>query len=888
MIAFRKAIFLMLSFLVVFGGFFSFPQTTEAVKGATCGKWIDENNDGGFLDEYLETPRHSGREEVSGAWDLDQNVTIPGLGTAGEVHRYFMECDTNGDIVRIKYDVEEDAIEDGDFTRIVVQDYNIDGSRKGSPYVESTQDESITGAIGEAVTEAFDNLQAKAASIARSVFGYILAGLADLLTWFNHLIVGVSGALFEVSLRETVANLADYIGVSTETGAQPGLGEAIVDAWELFRNLANLIFIFLILFVAIKTILRGNGFGDKRLLGGIVVVALFMNFSLLLTQTAINASNAVSISIYNAITYDDEAQERKSLALTFISHLKLTTFSDTDLPSEISELDDEFVKGALQFIMALIAVPLFVISGIGLFIAALFLVIRLISFIFLMITSPVAFVCSIIPGTRSVWSKWLNHLISNSLSLPVMMIGLYLTIILAQGISGSVVKAGSAFADLYGVLGNVWGGGTSTGDVQQQAAAALGGVMLLFINFFVVVAALFFSLWASRKVGISGASWATAAADTKTRTIKYGLRPMQRSVQATGRGAQRAGRVAGGTVLKAGGSVTGLAGRAALGRPGEALANNSKVREMAARRGVLGALGRGIQGTGNTLASANYGGGNLQARRDRADAETERLMKLRESLGKFSSRKEQKVKNEYDQAQAILKNDTTKLKDAEKNLKDNQAELNKLTQEALKAGVGATHKSTFENADRDIKTLEKKERKQGALSAADQTALAVARTSRETAQNAIISAANASSSISDAIKINMNATKDQVSDLESAVTKAKDAKTKAQAEFNTTKVAFKDIEKQVKDRVKKFDERVSNNTLSISSEIIKKNILTKGAAAALATAGVSMVSLPISAGAAAVGGIRYATQAPERSGRQQYTNRVAAGNTKPGGDKKKS
>ena len=886
MTAIRKAIFTLLSFLMVFGGLLGVPGEAFADQGANwqCNTAITANGS---------KPQDINNQNIDGGFFIGENIpdyaTSDGLDP--EVSSFKLICDADGNFSAIEYIARElELTQGGTLVYTFRHEYNEFGSRKtGAPVQTSrnleTPGSTIANAVGGAVGESFNNLGTKVKAFAQDALGYVLAGIAVLITWVNHTVVGLAGALFEVTLAELVGNLGEYIGGESETG------KSIEQAWLLFKSLANLVFIFLILFVAIKIILRGNGFGDKRLLGGIVVIALFMNFSLLFTKTFINVSNALSISIYNAITHGDTTSTRKSIGVTLVSHLKLTTFSNSDLPKQMADIGDNFTSNSLQFIMALFATPLFWITALGLTFTAVMLIARMISFIFLMILSPVAFVAAILPGTKGFWQKWLNRLVSNSLSLPVLLVFLYLTLILAGGLSASFDNSGAVFSDLYKVLGNVFT--TASADqVMAEAAEAIVGVMKLLINYSIIMASLFFAFWGSRKIGISGASWATAAADTKTKMIKYGLRPAQGGARAAGRGAAQTGRVAGGTVLKAGGAATGLLGRNTLGKGGDAIAKSDAARNLAARKGIMGLLGRGMQGGGNRLASASYGGseGGLEGRRKMASAEAERLLALRQSLGEFSSKKEQKVKNKYDQSRALQKNAIQKRKAIENELKDSQKEEIEMIQDLVTSGVAnASQKTSYDNADREVKTLEKKKRKDGALSATDEANLARAKKNLTTAKDVIFRSANSSSTVSNAVKTNITNVQQQIKDLAAKIPDAKIVEIDAKAEFNNAQKEFKDVEKEVKARVQKFDDDVSNKTLSITGKLLQSSVVKATAGVgigALGVVGMATAAVPTAA-AAGVAGARYASQDYQRQGRGQYTARVASGNTKPvaGGSK---
>ncbi|MBP6974505.1 MAG: hypothetical protein KBB54_01010, partial [Candidatus Pacebacteria bacterium] len=82
--------------------------------------------------------------------------------------------------------------------------------------------------------------------------------------------------------------------------------------WTTFRDVTNLMFVFIILYIAINTIIGNEGYGIKKLLGKVIVGAMLINFSLFFTQIAIDASNIFALQFYNKITVSAQGQNISS------------------------------------------------------------------------------------------------------------------------------------------------------------------------------------------------------------------------------------------------------------------------------------------------------------------------------------------------------------------------------------------------------------------------------------------------------------------------------------------------------------------------------------------------------------------------------------------------
>ncbi|MFA7000206.1 MAG: hypothetical protein WC241_03775 [Candidatus Paceibacterota bacterium] len=74
----------------------------------------------------------------------------------------------------------------------------------------------------------------------------------------------------------------------------------VVQGWGLVRDFCNLFFIFIMLYIAIGTILNLHSVNTKETIINIVIIGLFINFSLLAAQVIIDASNITARVFYNS------------------------------------------------------------------------------------------------------------------------------------------------------------------------------------------------------------------------------------------------------------------------------------------------------------------------------------------------------------------------------------------------------------------------------------------------------------------------------------------------------------------------------------------------------------------------------------------------------------
>src|SRR3989338_5496008 len=149
--------------------------------------------------------------------------------------------------------------------------------------------------------------------------------------------------------------------------------EALGTGWAFSRDVVNLFFIFMLLFIAISIILGIESYGSKQILVKLILIALLVNFSFLAAQSIIFISNAFATTIYNAqpdpsgLLGNENGHLARALGLKFEKNLALSvvnTFSPNRL---FNNAPFEGFGNATSAVMAVIIVE---IAGIVLILAA--------------------------------------------------------------------------------------------------------------------------------------------------------------------------------------------------------------------------------------------------------------------------------------------------------------------------------------------------------------------------------------------------------------------------------------------------------------------------------------------------------------------------------------
>ncbi len=231
----------------------------------------------------------------------------------------------------------------------------------------------------------------------------------------------LTGWIFDMVVETTITNVNQYFG------SQAPMGQSISKAWGTLRDLANMAFIFVLLYAAFKAMFDAN-FGEAgKTIKNIIIIALLINFSLFFTKVVIDASNVISLGFYRAIASSNEqtlkANERgqsvfgstsefKGISGGYMRMLGLQTFYSADILDKQNSGVKVLALGVFSSIFMLVSSVIFLISGV--MFAARFIIL-----VFLMILSPLAFVAYTVPGGSGQFNKWVDALKEQALFAPV-------------------------------------------------------------------------------------------------------------------------------------------------------------------------------------------------------------------------------------------------------------------------------------------------------------------------------------------------------------------------------------------------------------------------------------------------------------------------------------
>ncbi len=306
----------------------------------------------------------------------------------------------------------------------------------------------------------------------KSTLANFLLPLLSIILEFCKMFVGLAAGFLQEMLRP------DLYDFTKQTIIQTG--------WEMVRNVCNMFFLILLLFIAFCTILQIDKYHAKKTLLTLIIMALLINFSKPITVFIFDSSQL----LMNFFLKSEEMTQDGGYpaTITEISNIakmiydNTTTFWAWATSSNSAELA----------VRDLFAIVFLFMLGVAYISTGLYLLIRIVAMWILIILSPLAFLATAIPDFKSMASSWWNALFKYSFVGPAMIFFLWLSTFLFR----------SEFLN----------------KISKTKASVIS--MDQFIAYLVVVIFLYASIIMGQRFGIQFASTITGAAD---RTLKWGI-----------------------------------------------------------------------------------------------------------------------------------------------------------------------------------------------------------------------------------------------------------------------------------------------------------------------------------------------------------------------------
>lgn len=262
-------------------------------------------------------------------------------------------------------------------------------------------------------------------NIGSCIFWGIGSFFLKLLSW----ILMLSGGLLDAAIDFNL-NIAVYLNNTS----------GIMSVWSVVRDLANILFIFFLLWISIETIL---GLDDaKKYLARIIIAAVLINFSMFFSRVIIDTSNIVALQFYSGITTSSATGTTDTVGTSVLRSLRMQTLYGSE------SLTGKSPPGWSLVVIVILA-SIFLLIAIYAFLNAAFMFIaRVLVLVILVATSPIAVVQSILPEKmRKFHTMWWNNMWEQALVAPVFMLMLWIVIAVASSLAPAQLSGSGSILD---------------------------------------------------------------------------------------------------------------------------------------------------------------------------------------------------------------------------------------------------------------------------------------------------------------------------------------------------------------------------------------------------------------------------------------------------------
>ncbi len=321
--------------------------------------------------------------------------------------------------------------------------------------------------------------------------------------------------------------------------------DLVKQAWPFVQGIANLGFIFSLLYIALATTLRLESVSSsiQKLLPRLLIGALLVNFSLIIGGLLIDVSRLVMAAEIQLIGGGEVTADNLSVKLIDQAGLyqNVAKFLTTNPIHGVPVPDQSY--GWKDLVTAITRSFFIIASAAGMAVLGFGLLERYIALLILLIISPLAYLAVTLPQTSAYAKKWWENFIKWVLYGPIMLFFLII-IVRVQASDIAVVPNTDAILDK--------------------------GVFQQIVKFIVVIALFFVAATVAKKAGGAGSGTIVNWAQKNPRkamllggAVTGGVAPLLGALAA-----ERATRMAGTGVKNAGRDIYGAAGANLKNAPG--------------------------------------------------------------------------------------------------------------------------------------------------------------------------------------------------------------------------------------------------------------------------------------------------------------------------------
>lgn len=325
-------------------------------------------------------------------------------------------------------------------------------------------------------------------------YNTVMQKIMSLFAW----LVGVAAILLDNVVYYTVVTMGDYVNKLSAVGV----------TWRILRDMGNIMLIFGFLAVGITTILNVDWYGSgKKMLPMMFVAAIFLNFSLFISEAIIDTGNLFATQFYTQINGGKPAGVKdfdpgfslrvrnEGISSKIMSQLGLQTIYGDAIDPDRAKL---LFTGTSQWFVGFMGIILFIVTAFVLFSLSFVLIARFVALIFLIILAPIGFAGLAVPQLAARAKKWWDMLFEQTITAPILLLMLYIALAVITDVK---------FLTGFGVSGGASGStGFWTGFVNNANLPGFAGMMLSFLVAMGLLMAVVVQSKNLSAIGASGAS----------------------------------------------------------------------------------------------------------------------------------------------------------------------------------------------------------------------------------------------------------------------------------------------------------------------------------------------------------------------------------------------
>lgn len=342
-----------------------------------------------------------------------------------------------------------------------------------------------------------------------SAYNYVMIRVMGLFAW----LLGAATLALDFSVYYGVATMGTVINGASGSGGLAAIGVT----WTILRNIGNILLIFGFIFAGIATIINLTiyGFGSK-MLPMLLVAAVFINFSLFISEAVIDVGNLFATEIFvqiNGGSLPGPAQFNGSdpvvnegISNRIMSVIGLQSLYNVSSNATTIKANQTILQSGAWYV-GFMAIILFLIAAFVMFSLALIIIARFVALIFLIIIAPVGFAGLAVPKLSGTAKLWWSQLFEQTITAPVLLLLLYIAL--------------AIITDANFLLGFGVSGGGSTGSANTaadawkgflQSGSGVGQFASIFFSFLVAMGLLLAVTVVAKRMSAFGAGWATRLA----------------------------------------------------------------------------------------------------------------------------------------------------------------------------------------------------------------------------------------------------------------------------------------------------------------------------------------------------------------------------------------